>query len=183
MRLERRCLIKSVLASSAVAGPLLGTSLISPAAAAIRKSAPYVPSDDAALVDLGRQFEEAHAAWIPCWQEWDRIEREWRETLKAKGLSFHEHGEEAILSIFTEMGGDDASDANDKALVLVEDLADLIRELKATTIAGIAAKAKVAAFDAVRMQDLLKPDGKRDHAPQAILTLIGEIEALARASA
>ncbi|BCB17899.1 hypothetical protein [Bosea sp. ANAM02] len=180
--MERRSLLKSALASAALSAPaMLPGCMLSPAAAAIRKAAPYIPGDDAELVTLGRQFDEAHAAWIPRWQEWQRIETEWRVTLDKKGMSFAEHGVDAVCSIFTEMGGDAASDANDTALAAVEAIADQIRTMPATTLAGFAAKAKVVSFDAVPMSQFIRPDDRRDYGYRGILALADALDAAARA--
>ena len=176
MSIERRSILKSTAAAIAVAIPGAITGCVPPVIAG--------PSgQDAELRRLGAEFDRAHAAWVPRWQEWQRIEREWRSTLDAKGMSFAEHGVDAVCSIFTELGGDDASDANDAALKWVEAVADQIRSLRATTIAGIAVKARVACFDAVPMHQIVKPMDKRDHAPQAVIALLAEIVAVARASA
>lgn len=161
-----------------------GATLV--AAAALRNcSAPAVAdtTPDADLVRLGDEFDRAHAAWLPRWQEWRRLDDEWRATLKARGMSFHTHGDAAVWAVQSEVGAEAASDANDLALSEVERVADEIRLLRPTTIAGIAAKAKVACFDAVSMHQLVKPENKRDLGPRAILALLAEIEALARTSA
>lgn len=155
------------------------------AAAALRGcSSPAVagPAPDAELVRLGAEFDRAHAAWLPRWQEWRRLDDEWRATIKARGMSFHTHGEAAVWAVQSELGTEAASDANDLVLSQVERLADEIRPLHPTTIAGLAVKAKVACFDAVPIHQLVKPEGGRDHAPQAIITLLAEIEAAARAA-
>lgn len=181
--MERRSLLKSALASAALSAPaMLPSCMLSPAAAAISKSAPYIPADDAELVALGLQFEEAHSAWVPRWQEWQRIETEWRAALDRKGMSFAEHGVDAVYSIFTEMGGDAASDANDRALAAVEAIADQIRTMPATTLAGFAAKAKVVCFDAVPMSQFIGPDDRRDYGHRGIVALAAALDAAARAS-
>lgn len=159
-----------------------GASLV--AAAALRGcSSPAVAeaAPDAELVRLGTEFDRAHAAWLPRWQEWQRLDDEWRATIKARGMSFHTHGEAAVWAVQSEVGAEAASDANDLALSEVERVADEIRLLRPTTIAGLAVKAKVACFDAVPLPQLVKPESKRDHAPQAVIALLAEIEALARA--
>lgn len=175
MSFERRFVLKSAAAAIAVAIPGTIAGCVLPVIAEPLGS-------DAELRRLGTEFDQAHAAWIPRWQEWDRIENQWHATLKAKGMSFHEHGEAAILSIWKELGGDDASTANDVALEEIERIADQIRTMRATTIVGIAAKAKVACFDAVPMEQLVRPEADRDHASQAVIGLLAEIEDLARAS-
>lgn len=161
-----------------------GATLV--AAAALRGcSSPAVADTalDAELVRLGAEFDRARAAWLPRWQEWRRLDDEWRATLKARGMSFHTHGDAAVWAVQSEIGAEAASDANDLALSEVERLADEIRPLRASSVAGIAAKAKVACFDAVPMHQLMRPDGERDHGFQSIIALLAEIEALARTSA
>lgn len=179
--MNRRSALQAAAAAAVAAIP--PGCIMSPAAAAIRKAAPYIPGNDADLVALGRRFDEAHAAWIPRWQEWQRIETEWRVTLDRKGMSFAEHGVDAVCSIFTEMGGDEASDANDAALAAVEAIADQIRAMPATTMAGFAAKAKVVCFDAVPMSQFMRPDERRDYGHRGILALAAALDAAARAQA
>ncbi|AZO79649.1 MULTISPECIES: hypothetical protein [unclassified Bosea (in: a-proteobacteria)] len=174
--MNRRTVLKSAAPSIAIAFPVTVAGCIPPVIAA-------AGSPDAALVDLGVKFDQAHAAWVLCWKEWQRIENKWQATFEAKGMSFAEHGAPAVNSIFTELGGDEASDANDAALALVQSIADQIRAMRATTIAGIAAKAKVACFDAVPMHEVVAPEKERDYGPQAVLALLAEIEAVARAGA
>lgn len=175
MSIERRSILKSTAAAIAVAIPGAITGCVPPVIAG--------PSgQNAELRRLGDEFDRAHAAWIPRWQEWQRIEQEWRSTLGAKGMSFAEHGVDAVCSIFTELGGDEASAANDVALEEVERIADQIRTMRATTVSGLAAKAKVACFDAVSMEQLVRPEADRDHAAQAVIGLLAEIEDLARSS-
>lgn len=184
MLLERRRLLTTALASAALSAPaMLPGCIMSPAAASIRKAAPYIPGDDAELVALGRQFDEAHAAWMPRWQEWQRIETEWRAALDRKGMSFAEHGVDAVCSIFTDMGGDEASDANDAAVAAVEAVADQIRGMPATTLAGFAAKARVVCFDAVPMSHFMRPDERRDYGHRGIIGLAAALDAAARAQA
>ena len=179
--MDRRSVLKTTAAAIAATVPaMLPGCMLSPAAAAIRKSAPYVPGDDTELVALGHQFEEAHSAWIPRWQEWQRIETEWRAAVDRKGMSFAEHGVDAVCSIFTEMGGDAASDANDAALAAVEAIADQIRTMHATTLAGFASKAKVVCFDAVPMSHLMRPDDRRGYGHRGILALSTALDAAAR---
>ncbi len=71
MRPERRSLLKSALASAAISAPLLVGNLVSPAAAAIRKSAPYVPShDEAELLRLSSRFFEVATEQKEKWQHY-----------------------------------------------------------------------------------------------------------------
>lgn len=156
------------------------------AAAALRGCSSPALADtapDAELVRLGSAFDRAHAAWLPRWQEWQRLDDEWRATLKARGVNFHSHGEAAVWAIQAEIGAEAAGAANDLALSEVERLADEIRALRATTVAGLAVKARVMRFDAVSMHQLVKPNNQRNHDAQAVIALVAEIEELARAGA
>lgn len=136
-------------------------------------------SPDAELVRLGAEFDRAEGDWIPLWREWQRHERLWRDTIKARGMSFAEHGTDAVMAVFADAGGTAASEANDAALVRLDALASQVQKLRPTTLAGLATWAKVARFKGTSLVDRETLARDRDLDVQAILEFLELVEGLA----
>lgn len=136
-------------------------------------------SPDAELIRLGAEFDQAEADWIPLWREWQRHERLWRETLDARDMSFTGGNMDAVMAVFDDAGGRVASEANDAALARLDRIAEQIKKLRPTTLAGLSAWAKVARFDGVSIHAREKPANRREHQEAAILDFLGLVEELA----
>lgn len=178
--MERRNLLKSALASAAIAAPaMLPGCFLSPAAASIRKAAPFIPSDqEAELIEIGREVEALTAVWLPIWQESDRLHVLWAESVRNKRLD-HMSREELDASL-AAVGYDKALAANEAMVDRLDLLAARAWEIAPSTPAGLAALAKVARWDCLKPSDLL-PDAEPDHDAKQLLKLFVAIEAVAQA--
>lgn len=149
MRLERRSLLKSALASAAISAPaMLPGCLLSPAAASILKTAPRVPvTDDAELLWLSARFFqvvaeqeekcERHCAMDASTpearalgKEVDGMYDEWAATSDAcyAIAPSTPAGAAALLDVILARDADYIDDAPKKALRVLRDaLANMVR--------------------------------------------------------
>lgn len=179
--MKRRSLLKSALASAAISAPMLVGNLVSPAAASIRRAAPFIPSDDEAeLIELGREVEALTAIWLPIWQESDRLHVLWAQSVRNKRLD-HMSREELDASL-AAVGYDKALAANEAMVDRLDVLAARAWEIAPSTPAGLAALAKVARWDCLKPSDLL-PDAEPDHDAKQLLKLFAAIDSVARLEA
>src|SRR5690606_31495785 len=121
----------------------LAATSIPPALASPAGGAP-LPKPDADLLALGELHDTAHAGWLAVWRRWKAWEAEWRQIEPT--LSLPGEGEEKFDAWFAARsahGADAHIDAVDAALDLVEEIEAAIREIPATTFAGLAIKARV----------------------------------------
>lgn len=141
--LNRRAAIKGVLTSVAVPA-VVSSCAISPAAASIRRAAPYVPAPapfaaEAELVRLGDELRKAVADHVPIWRRWSDLrkafELEARRSLAAP-LDTSE-GWAAYEAISRRMGEEAASDENDRATEAIDALCERIHAIQPTTFAGM----------------------------------------------
>lgn len=166
-------------AAVAAAASLPGCSAMSPAAASIIKAAPYLPcGGDAELIRLGIEYDRAEAESLALWREWCRCDALWRETVTARGISF-KSSEDAVWALHEEVGAAAASNANDAGLDRLDRIRDAIHGIKPTTIAGLAAWAKAARFDATSYFDRAAAPPDRDFKAAAILDFVALIEDMA----
>lgn len=174
--MERRSLLKTAIASAAVSGCLL-----SPAAASIRKAAPYVPAaDDSELVEIGREIERLMAVWRPVWEESNRLHIVWVESVRNKRLD-HMNREEIHASM-AAVGYDEVEAQNEALVDRLDALAERAWSITPTSPAGLAALAKVARWHCLSPRDL-QPDAEPDLDARRLLLLLAAIERVAQVEA
>lgn len=180
--MERRSLLKTALASATLSAPaMLPGCFLSPAAAAIRKAAPYVPTvDDAELVEIGREVETLMAEWRPIWEESNRLHIVWVESIRDRRVD-HMSREELQASM-AAVGYDEAEARNEALVDRLDALGERAWSITPTSSAGLAALAKVARWHCLSPHDQL-PDAAQDITPRRLLTLLSAIESFAQSEA
>lgn len=159
---------RAVLASAA--------SLMTPAVA---YAGIATPTPDAELIRLGQELAFAHAAFRQANIIWSAADREAMATLaptSRQGLN-----DEWLAGFQRAYDASPAALAladNDRWLDLCESLAAQIRAIQPTTLAGLAAYAKVARFDGFSPRLLAKDRADLDHDKQSVLDFLDLVEGL-----
>lgn len=140
--LNRRAAIKGVLTSVAVPA-VVSSCAISPAAASIRRAAPYVPAPapfaaEAELVRLGDELRKAVADHVPIWRRWSDLRKAFELEARRLPASLDTpEGWAAYEALSRRMGEEAASDANDCATEAIDVLCERIHAIQPRTFAGL----------------------------------------------
>lgn len=165
---------RAVLASAA--------ALMAPA---IVSTAPAVAAaPDAELIRLGQEFAEAFAVWHQANTVWRDAEREFEAAhWAAHPLPPSRADQDAWLAQFMRAyeatSAAAASAENERRLNVCDVIAAQIRAIRPTTLAGLAAHAKVARFDGFTLQVLEQKRADLDHPDIAVLGFLDLVEGLA----
>lgn len=135
-------------------------------------------SPDAEMIRLGQEFARAFDEWWKAHWVWRAADREAVAALAPHGLSGAD-STAAFNRAYDASPAGAASAANDAALDRCDALVEAIRAIRPTTLAGLAAYAKVARFHGVTLADLSMPRADLDHGPATILDFLDLVEGLA----
>lgn len=138
---------------------------------------------DAELIRLGAEFDRVYPSWLAAWREWQRHEDLWERTLHERGMTGARRSTEACLAVFDEIGGRAASDANDALVKRLDDIANAIRAIQPTTLAGLAVWAKAARNDCVPPRDAERAAEERDWDVKCLIGFLDQVEGLAAGNA
>jgi hypothetical protein len=161
---------------AAMLAGLAGTSALSLASSTKSKAVTSAASSDAELLKLGEQFDEAYAEWVPLHAEWRKQSELFEAAYKI------EPGDQKLEKYFAALEAHPAGaagDANDAAIDRCNDLSNAVRAIPATTLAGLAAKARVAKFDCFSPNQFSGPHEDWDWDVKCFADLLSEIERLA----
>ncbi|MCB4771819.1 hypothetical protein LGR54_24715 [Ancylobacter sp. Lp-2] len=145
---------------------------------------------DAELIALGAEFDSLHAAWVPLWRRQaelgkptDAARQAAIDTLRRQ-TGKHELSDSAYMAVHAAAsaatGMDVAEAANDAAMECMNLVADQIRDLPATTAAGLLVKARVLLSEVMPAGDYVDvaPEG-RDWPAECFFGFLADIERLA----
>lgn len=179
MSLERRRLLTTAATIAATVPAMLPGCMMAPAAASIRKAAPYVPSaDDSELVEIGREIETLMAQWRPIWEESNRLHIVWAESVRDKRLD-HMSCDELHASM-AAVGYEEVEAQNEALVDRLDAVSERAWSISPTSPAGLAALAKAARWHCLSPYDLL-PGAEPNAAPRRLLMLLAAIESVAQA--
>jgi hypothetical protein len=147
-------------------------------------------SPDAHLLRLGAEFDRLYAAWLPIHAEVERLDKEFEKEWAKKGLSIDENLEPARYmqcriaawrQLQNEIGVDAALSGEDAACKLLDAVTKKIRGTPATTIVGLAVKARALRFDTHLSTQCDLQEKDQDWPERVMSQFIAEIERLAAA--
>lgn len=160
---------RAVLAASA--------ALMAPA---IARAAPAVPATpDAELIRLGHEFAEALAVWHQANAVWRVADAEAMDALAPSQPITDNKWADWFQAAYDSTPAGPASAENEKRLDVCDAIAAQIRAILPTTLAGLAAHAKVARFDGFSPQVLERKRADLDHPDIAVLGFLDLVEGLA----
>ena len=162
--------------ASALAGSIAAAALVpfTPKSATTSVSA----RPDARLLKLGAKFNEAYSRWVPLCNKMREAEASFIDAYKREyGDSDRTFKKAWALPEAAQFLA--ASEINNKAIEVCNDLSNEIREIPATTIAGLAVKARVVRFDTFSPWEFTDPPEDMDWGPKVFPDFLAEIDRLA----
>jgi hypothetical protein len=157
----------------------LGTSALAGTALASASQALGAAHPDVELLRLGEEFERRRAAWFPIYLEMRKVEKLFEEELAPRGLS-HKH---VLLleyqQLFESMGVEAALGAEENACSAVDEIAEKIGKIPASTFAGLAVKARALRHDCHLGDEMAMPEEDQDRPERCMNRFIAEVERLA----
>lgn len=156
---------------------VLAVALAAMAGGCVPSPASAAPVPDVELTRLGQEFAQAFDEWWQAHWVWRAADREAVAALAPHGLSGAD-STAAFNSAYDASPAGAASAANDAALDRCDALAEAIRTIRPTSLAGLAAHAKVARFKGMTPSTLAAQRDALDLPVATILDFLDLVEGL-----
>lgn len=134
-------------------------------------------SPDAELIRLGQEFDQAVAQCLAAHQAWSAAHVRALDLIRAWPAG--PDAGAAFEAAYRQTGAGEASERNDAAVGRCDELAEQIRAIRPTTLAGLAAHAKVARFNGTTVQQRQARRDDLDLETATLLDFLDLVEGLA----